>query len=219
MGNTRYITEDSQSTILRVLVILVLYFIIRGAVRRSRQIQVQNEAMKGVDPVTGQNSAFLALMLHQSFNPSGISFFEKVDGTDEAIVFNTSRKIKDFSLVAKAYRDLYKSDLVSDLERELDPYELEQFRYLLGKGGDLKMGFAKTNLNVYSVDEKSGYPNVNDVLASHKLGDFVGYITGNIYVFKPESDLTGNYYEVQVPRLFGIYSKQGVVKTNLIVPQ
>jgi hypothetical protein len=62
-----------------------------------------------------------------AFNPSGNTWLQAADGTDNVKVFELASQIKDFPKVQKYYRDLYKSSLTEDLGKELSSTELARF--------------------------------------------------------------------------------------------
>lgn len=60
-----------------------------------------------------------AMSLRSAINPSGVSWLMWADGTNEAVVQQVASQIQNLEEVGRAYRNLYASDLLPDLQKEL----------------------------------------------------------------------------------------------------
>lgn len=229
--NTRYISQENEDMTIKFIIAIVLYFIISSMVKRNRQTQAENEVMQGNDPVTGQNPAYLATILHQAMNPSGIGLLMGVDGTDEETLFNVARQIKNYAQVAQKYRDLYNSDLTTDLENDLSKEDLNTFKALLGKGNAVVVGGNSTpttkpkkfysksnNTPAYYVNrnQQGAYSvDFNRVVKTFKANEL---ISDNKPVHSIKVTQSGTVYSVfEVPAWFGLSSQLFMVRIDLIL--
>ena len=67
-----------------------------------------------------------AMTIRVAMNPSGISWMSSFDTTNNEAIFNTARTITDLDAVIKAYRKLYDSDMMTDLQSELSADEYQK---------------------------------------------------------------------------------------------
>ncbi len=116
------------------------YLIVRRIVRTAKI----NNTTRKLDEIDSKDprealAVGFAQQLYAGFNPYSLdnTWFSWVpDGTDEEALYRVAREMKarnvEFSRVAKAYRNLYQSELIQDLTSELDPGELRMFYQQLG---------------------------------------------------------------------------------------
>lgn len=135
----RFLSTKNETLVVRFLVIVVAYFLLRSIARKNAERDAQNALL------TGDENALYATELRQAMNPSGYTWLMGVDFTNTEAIFNTARKIRDFDKVSSYYRSLYQSDLVQDLQKELSPADFQKFLSLLGKGGASGKIYARTN--------------------------------------------------------------------------
>jgi len=72
-----------------------------------------------------------AMTLRNAMNRSGVSWMMSSDGTNEQLILDTARQISDLDEVSKNYRDLYQSNLLDDLQRELSAEDYSKFLTLV----------------------------------------------------------------------------------------
>ena len=139
-----------------------------------------------------------AMLLRNAMNPSGISFMMSFDQTNEDMIYDTAKQISNIDEVIKAYRKLYNSSLLHDLQGELDSNEYQKFLTLISSspiksGGAAPVTFAKKSqiiiakkaVNVRKTPDASYngaiYENkANDnIIYQSKAGAFIGYATGS----------------------------------------
>lgn len=152
-----------------------------------------------------------ATILRNAMNPSGISWLMSFDQTNEDKIFDTAKSITKLDDVMTSYKKLYGSDLLKDLQSELNTEEFQKFLSLIssnpGKTGTAAVSFAKKNQMVVAKKEvfirstpdasfhdafyesSSG----NNIVLTAKAGDFIGYATG-----KQEFDTANNVKFIQV---------------------
>jgi hypothetical protein len=93
---------------------------------------VTNLRKKNVDLQADKNlEVQQAMLLRNAMNPSGISWMMWMDGTNNDMIYSTAKKITDYDKVAIAYRKLYDSGLVADLQSELTTEEYQKFLTLI----------------------------------------------------------------------------------------
>jgi len=68
-----------------------------------------------------------AMSLRSAINPSGTSWLKWSDGTNETSITQTASQIINLEAVINAYRNLYNSELLSDLQSELSTNEFNAF--------------------------------------------------------------------------------------------
>lgn len=184
-----------------------LYKLGRKLIVNSRQ---RNEQKKLDDsPEVRQ-----ATLLRNAMNPSGYSWMMSFDNTSTDVVLETAKKITKLDDVMTAYRKLYDSDLLEDLQSELSTEEYQKFTTIIesntGKTGKPSVPFA--NKNQMIVAKKDVYvrntPDAsyhdawyegssgNNILFQAKAGEFIGYATG-----KQEFDTANNVKFIQVAYL------------------
>ena len=150
-----------------------------------------------------------ATILHNAMNPSGVKWMRGMDKTDEEEIFNAARKIKNWAAVQTSYQNLYSSDLLSDLQSELDTKEYQSFIRIIQNGmntGTSSSGTAQSTkgLMVSSTkavrlrstpDSSSGSYSFNsNILSTIPASKFLGWTTGKIVV-----DNNGvKYYEIMI---------------------
>lgn len=116
------------------------YFLVRRMVQKARS----NQSTKDLDDINAKDprdayAVSFAQQIRAAFNPADLDntwFSWLPDGTDEEALYRVAREMRsrnvEFSRVAKAYRNLYQSELVRDLTSELDTTELRTFYGHLG---------------------------------------------------------------------------------------
>lgn len=129
MANQRYLSDKNETLITRFLVIVISYFIFRNIIRTQAKKQEQQAVL------SGDKNALLAVQVRQAINPSGFAWLIGFDGTDREALFNAARKMTESAKVATAYRNLYGSDLGSDVQNDVSAADFALFQSLLGKGG------------------------------------------------------------------------------------
>jgi len=68
-----------------------------------------------------------ASTIYSAFNPSGMDWMKKMDGTNTEAIFNTAKEITDLNKVMSAYKKLYNSSMLDDLRQELSPQDYAKF--------------------------------------------------------------------------------------------
>lgn len=152
-----------------------------------------------------------AMVIHDAFNPSGVSILKSFDSTNTSKIFDAAKNITNFDEVIKSYNKLYGGDLMQDLQNELSAEDYQKLMTLIstipGKAGAPAVNFAKKNQMVVAKKEvyvrktpdasyhEAWYESSkgNNVLFQAKPGDFIGYATG-----KQELDLKNNVKFIQV---------------------
>ena len=210
------------STFIAVFIIAIAYYLIV----RAKRLNSQNEVFQGDDPTTGQNPSYLATLIHQAVNPSGIGLLINVDGTDEQALFSISRQIKNFTQVAQKYNDLYRRNLSQDLESELGQEDFNTFRSLLGKGNvttspptpkPVKYYCKSNNTKAYAVQKNSNgaYSSNFSLVKTYKANELVSD-TAPIHFLKINQ--SGNIYSVFKGSSFlGLSTTYFMVLKDLIV--
>lgn len=197
MANQRYLSDKNETLVIRFLVIVVSYFLLRNLIRNLAQKAEQQAVL------SGDTNALLAVQVRQSINPSGFSWLIGFDGTDREALFNAARKMTDPAKVATAYRNLYGSDMGTDVQNDVSSADFALFQSLLGKGGATGKYFVKaastTAFEVINYDaSKDQVGSIGGALETYKTGqpieaDFVellgrGTPTGTDYLlFKDTS--------------------------------
>jgi hypothetical protein len=145
-----------------------------------------------------------ATVLYNAMNPSGIKWMKSFDTTNEDMIYEAARKITDWGEVQTTYRNLYKRDLLSDLESELKTNELKTFYSIIsssssgnsssgsnttssaGKAYTKKglMIVASTNIRLRATPDStiSAYSRNTNVLGVAKTNEFLGWTTGKMQV-------------------------------------
>ena len=99
---------------------VALYFFVSAKMKKA--------ALQDTEGKLGQSKeGQQALQIRAALNPSGMSWLMGADGTNNKALFITARNITDFKAVASAYRNLFQSDLSTDLTNELKAQEATMF--------------------------------------------------------------------------------------------
>lgn len=186
MAANRYLSDKNETLVVRFLVIIVAYFLLRSIIKRANKQAAQDAV------ATGDANALIAVEMRQSMNPSGTAWLMDFDGTETEALFNAARKATNFNAVASSYASLYDADLISDVQNELSVSEFAQFQTLLGKGGAKGRYYAsKNNVPAYELENWETSPKIIDtpVYKMFTFGeiidfDFVQKIAGtqgNVY--------------------------------------
>ncbi|MFH0895405.1 MAG: hypothetical protein V2A54_13295 [Bacteroidota bacterium] len=168
----------------------LLYKLGKKFLNRNKEKEAQKQADDS--PAVRQAMAF-----RSACNPSGISWMRSFDMTNDEAVFSTAKQVTNLDDVIKAYRNLYSSDLLSDLQSDLDTDEYQKFLTLVSsnpnkQGGSAPVSFAKKNQMVVAKKEMfvRTSPNAsyheawyekssgNNIAYQAKPGEFLGYATG-----------------------------------------
>ena len=152
-----------------------------------------------------------ASILRNAMNPSGISWMMSFDNTSTDKVLETAKSITKLDDVMTSYKKLYSSDLLEDLQSELNTEEYQKFTSIIesnaGKKGAAPTTYAKKNQMVVAkkairvrktadatyTDGMFQTDSENNILFTTKPGDFIGYATG-----KQEFDSKNNVKFIQV---------------------
>src|ERR1035437_10045914 len=59
-----------------------------------------------------------AMAIYSAMNPSGMEWMRKMDGTNTEAIFTTANEISDLNKVMTAYKQLYNSSMLDDLDRK-----------------------------------------------------------------------------------------------------
>ncbi|MBU6158720.1 MAG: hypothetical protein KGP35_06775 [Bacteroidetes bacterium] len=142
-----------------------------------------------------------AMTFRTAMNPSGISWLMSTDGTNEDLIFDTAKQVTNLDEVSSSYKDLYQSNLLDDLQRELSSEDYSKFLTLVSvnpkkvkkKGATAPVTFAqKSNLVVAKKEvtirkspDASNHGAFYEVFSNKNIirvakpGEFLGYATGN----------------------------------------
>lgn len=171
MATKRFLSDKNETLVVRFLIALALYFLIRSMIKRAAKEQTQNAVL------SGDANALYATELRQAMNPTGVSWMMSFDLTDKEAIFNIARKITDFKAVANNYANLYDSDLLTDLQEELNATDFAQFQALLGKGGAIGRYFAKVATTSFEVNNYNPDQNqvgtIGSVLKTYKQAELI----------------------------------------------
>lgn len=181
-----------------------LYKAVRNVIMKARQGHTAKKI--GDSPAVRQ-----ATMLRNAMNPSGYSWLMNLDQTNEAKIYDTAKGITDMNEVISAYKNLYDSDLLEDLQSELDTEEYQKFMTLISSNPDKtgkpavpfvkksQMVVAKKEVYVRKTPDASYHgawyesASGNNIIFQAKAGEFLGYATG-----KQELDTDNNVKFIQV---------------------
>jgi hypothetical protein len=142
-----------------------------------------------------------AMNFRSGLNRSGVSWLVSTDGTNEKLIFDTARTVTDLDEVSKNYKDLYQSNLLDDLQRELSSDDYSKLLTIVStnpnkntkKGGAAPITFAKKSNLVIAKKEVTirKSPDAsnhgafyemfseNNIIRKAQSGEFIGYATGN----------------------------------------
>jgi hypothetical protein len=138
-----------------------------------------------------------AMTMHTAMNPSGISWMRSFDLTNDEAIFNAAKTITDLDAVIKAYRKLYDSDMMTDLQSELNADEYQKLLNIITsnpnkQGGSdpvtwakkLTMIVAKKDVTLRKTPDASYHGSFyendreNNIISVAGPGTFIGYATG-----------------------------------------
>ena len=118
------VAPDVQRKVLRGVVIIgsltLGYFVGKRIFKKLRERKTSLLADKS--PEVRQ-----AMSLRSAMNPSGASWLMWGDGTKEDAIWQVAQQITDLDAVALAYRNLYSSELIPNLQSELGTKDFEAF--------------------------------------------------------------------------------------------
>ena len=144
-----------------------------------------------------------AMGLRSAMNPSGISWLMWSDGTNESAIRQIASQIQNLDAVAIAYRNLYRADLLKNLQSELSSADFNGFLQAVsnnkinsgsGNGSQVSPSGAYTSPQKLVVAKQPVYVRTSPDASYHggwyevgenknifktaKAGEFVGYATG-----------------------------------------
>jgi len=154
-----------------------------------------------------------AMALRSAMNPSGAPWMMSFDTTNTQAVLDTAAQIKKLDDVSTAYRKLYSSDMLVDLQKELNVTDYQKFLTLVSSnpaktGGTTPVTFAaksqlvvaKAEVFLRSTPDASYHGAIYEIASSGKNiiqkakpGMFLGYATG-----KQQFDAKNNVKFIQV---------------------
>jgi hypothetical protein len=166
-------------------------FVLQPEIAKYKQRKEQND-------VVYNDNKRQATVLYNAMNPSGIKWMKSFDTTNEDMIYEAARKITDWGEVQTTYRNLYKGDLLSDLESELKTNELKTFYSIVSNNNSssgssttttntgkayTKKGMlivASTNIRLRATPDStiSAYARNTNVLGVAKTNAFLGWATG-----------------------------------------
>ena len=121
---------------------IAVFFVGRFVIRRIRR----NKTLKQLayKPEVQQ-----AALIRGALNPSGSSWLMWGDGTKEENLYSTASQIKDINIVAQAYQNLYNSNMLLDIQNELNANEYTQFLNTINK----QNGYSNNSVGVENTDQ------------------------------------------------------------------
>jgi hypothetical protein len=120
-----------------------------------------------------------AMTLRSAMNPSGVSWLMWSDGTNEKVILDTADLITNFSAVTTAYRNLYQSELMKDLQSELSTVDFNAFLQ--------KMSSGNANNSTPTTQPKTAYSQTGAMVVAKQA----------VYVrTSPDASYHGAWYEV-----------------------
>lgn len=155
-----------------------------------------------------------ASTIYSAFNPSGMEWMKKMDGTNTEAIFNTAKEITDLNKVLSAYKKLYNSSMLDDLRQELSPGDYTKFLNTvkfsdtnINKAGNKpKVEFKKGTLlatklasNIRKTPKNiSKWSLDNNIIKLAEAGKFIGFATGKSTFDNSGAGETGTLFiEVQ----------------------
>lgn len=161
------------------------------------------EAKKGSTQKKADDSPSVrqAMALRNGINPSGMKWLMSSDGTNESLILDTAQGITNLDEVQVAYKNLYQSNLLDDLQKELSGEDYSKFMTLVTvnpskkktKGGSGPVKFAEKQSPVVAKKEVTLRTSAdasnhgafyevfskNNIIRTATAGEFLGYATGN----------------------------------------
>ena len=180
-----------------VVVVLGSAFVINKIVKAIKRRNALNNA------ATNPNVRY-AMMLRSAMNPSGTTWLMWSDGTTEEVMYKTASQITDFNEVARQYKNLYNSELLADIQSELNTTEFAKFMNIINNNKNVHLN---SSAQSFMPDVVKKLPiTVRDTYIYKNLTDYhkpFGYIksvpknsiiraacTGNIYKTFGKTTLT-----------------------------
>lgn len=195
------VVSDNHSKLVNGLLIVggayLVYRVGKKIITNMNKNVVQNQA-------DDKPSVRQAMTFRTAMNPSGISWLMSTDGTNEELIFDTAKQVTNLDEVSSNYKDLYQSNLLDDLQRELSSEDYSKFLTIvsINPKKDVKprvkvppVKFAQKSNLVVAIKEVSirKSPDAsnhgaiyevfsnNNIIRLAKPGEFLGYATGNQY--------------------------------------
>ncbi len=137
-----------------------------------------------------------AMALRSAVNPSGASWMRSFDFTNVNAILETAKQITNLDEVAGAYRKLYNSELLRELQNELNTGDYQKVLTILSSNTKKTTGttfkfaeknqlvVAKTDVYLRSSPDASYHGALYEISANKniirkaKVGEFLGYATG-----------------------------------------
>jgi len=191
------LTRDNQSTLMRGLIMAGgIYLSYRLGKKLLASLQKSGAQYRADDsPAVRQ-----AMALRSAINPSGISWMKSLDMTNNTLVFDTAKQITQLDEVIKAYKNLYRDNLLDDLQSDLSGSEFQKFLSIVSSNpnkaatpsGTPPVQYAKPNqlivakkqVHVRSSPDASNQGKIyeqfspKNILKTAQPGEFLGYATG-----------------------------------------
>lgn len=215
------LNDDNTRILLYFVIGITIYLVFNKSIKNM--ISGNQFGKAGSDPATNS-----AITIKQGLNPSGVSWLESVDGTDEDLLFLAADGIKDLDAVAKAYTNLYQTNLVDDLTRELNNADFNTWinrakavnKPTTTTPGNTTNPNGAGVINLYATRQTNvlSYTNSAQVAKTVGAGDFIGQQIGNVNI-KSTDGITRPYYVVRWTTLLGYIEYKGFVLKNDSKPQ
>lgn len=156
-----------------------------------------------------------AMIIRSAMNPSGMEWLKSTDGTNTEAILNTAKEITDLNLVMNAYKNLFNSSMLEDLQKELSPEDYTKFLNTLkfssnnknkGRAGAPKNNFkratpliTKLRANLRKTPKNISHWSYNsNVIKSIIAKQFIGFATGKTEFDNAGTGETGTLFiEVQ----------------------
>lgn len=130
MKNNKSIDVD-QALKAVFLIIIVMFTIVlsrkyfKNVIENIRENQADNNVEKTKN---GKNINIIAQAYKNAVNPSGTSWLQWSDGTDEDAIFNLAKDTKgSLNEINKAYKNKFQISLVDDLRAELSSIDFSKW--------------------------------------------------------------------------------------------
>lgn len=203
MKKGEYISSNMQQQVIRGLVIAgglyIGYRVGKRVLQEYRERRTANLADQSAE-------VRQAMGLRSAMNPSGVSWMMWADGTNETAIEQIATQIYNLEGVSAAYRNLYRSELLSDLQSELGTKDFNNFLQTVsnnrinqqsntssGGSGTVPSGaytqpqrlivakqnvFIRTSPDASYQDAWYEFIGNKNIFRTAKAGEFVGYATG-----------------------------------------
>jgi hypothetical protein len=128
-NNKKFSIDDSVRLISLIIITMLSIVLSRkylqGVIEKYRENQADNNVEKSKN---GKNINIIAQAYKNAVNPSGTSWLQWSDGTDEDAIFNLANDTKgSLNEINKAYKNKFQISLVDDLRTELSSNEFNKW--------------------------------------------------------------------------------------------